>query len=199
MPSPPRLLAFASFVMLLGACQRTVFESPPAAAAACDPALAGRWLSLGDRAEERGELEANIDAACGLVTIERKQAGPQRSTPTTLRHARVDGMNYLWVDAAWVHRNFEVEAGVLDRPGDVYLYAWRLRGDQLLLSAPPHRALAHHVLDKDIKGDVLMQDEDLTIRVRGDAAATRAMLRKHRLFRFDEPLRFERAAADAAR
>jgi hypothetical protein len=195
----PRLFALSALLLLLGACQRTVFESAPAPAAACDPDLSGRWLSLGDRAEERGELEAIIDAACGLVTIEHKQAGPQRSTPTTLRHARVDGVNYLWVEAAWVHRNFEVEPGVLDRPEDVYLYAWRLRGDQLLLSAPPHRALAHRVLDKDIKGEVLMQDEDLTIRVSGDAAATRAMLKKHRLFRFHEPLRFERAAADAAR
>jgi hypothetical protein len=193
-------LAFATTAALaLTACERTVFESPPAAAAAaCDTALVGRWLSEGDAPGDRGELEAIIDAECRLQTIEHKQDGPRHSTPTALNLAKVDGQHYLWFDAAWAHAQFEVESNLLDRPGDIYLYAYRLKGTKLSLAAPPHRALATRIIERDIRGDVLLQDDSVTVRVEGDSDAIRAMLRKRKPFRFgDDALRFTRAPAGA--
>lgn len=185
-------------VMLLGlvGCQRTVFQNPPAAAEACDPALVGRWLSLGDKDEPEGELEALVDAKCRLVTIEHKQSGERRSEPTTLSTARVGGVRYLWFDTAWANRSFEIEPNLLDRDGDIYLFAYSLRGNRLRLANAPNRALAHRVLDKNIAGEVLMQEDQLTVRVSGTPEEIRKTLGKHRVFRFEAPLQFRRAASD---
>jgi hypothetical protein len=181
-------------IFALGGCERTVFQSPPAADAGCDPALVGRWLSEGDRREERGEFEAIVDADCRLVTIEHKQDGPRRSAPTTLHVANVDARRYLWIDAAWAHAQFEIEPNLLDRPGDVYLYAYRVDGARLRLAAPPHRKLATRILERGIDGEILAHEDSLTVRIEGDAEAIRAMLRKRKPFRFDdESLRFVRA------
>ena len=193
----PRFLIIAGAVLALGACERTVFQSAPAADAGCDPTLVGRWLSEGDKPDDRGELEAILDADCNLSTIEHKQDGPRRSTPTRLHLAQVDGQRYAWFDAAWANAQFEVEPNLLDQPGDVYLYAYRLKGSRLTLSAPPHRKLASQILERDVSGDVLAHDDTLTVRIEGDADAIRAMLRKRKPFRFDdESLRFVRAPAD---
>ena len=47
-------------------------------------------------------------------------------------------------------------------------------------------------------GEVLMQGDDLAVRVAGDSAALRKILATHRLFHFEQPLRFRRAKADEA-
>ena len=194
-----RCLSLAACLILLSACERTVFESAPATAAACDPALVGRWLSQGDRDEDDGELEAVVGADCSLQVTEHEQTGPKRSEPTTLRNARTGGVSYLWVDAVWANRNFDVDPTVIDHEGDVYLYAYRLRRDELQLATPPPRALAHRVLDKDIAGELLMHDDELAVRVSGNGEAIRKALGKHRLFRFDKPMRFRRAKSENVR
>lgn len=193
-----RLVVPVALALLLGACQRTVFQNPPAAAEACDPALAGRWLSQGDTPKSHGELEVLVGADCSLRAVEHKPTGARRSEPTTLRNARVGGVRYLWLDAGWTHRSFEIDPNLLDREGDVYLFAYSISRDHLRLANAPHRALAHRVLDKDIAGEVLMQENDLMVRVSGDVDAVRKVLGKHRLFRFDEALHFRRARGDSA-
>lgn len=192
-----RLALAVGLTLTLGACQRTIFQSAPTAATACDAALVGRWLSQGDRPDESGELEAIVGTDCSLQVIEHERGGSKRAAPTTLRNGVRAGVRYLWLDAAWANRSFEIEPTVLDREGDVYLFAYRLRRDVLELAAPPHRALAHRVLDKDIAGEVLMQGEELAVRVSGDTEATAKILRTHRLFRFEQPLRFKRADTEA--
>jgi hypothetical protein len=191
-----RALLLPLLLLALGGCERTVFERPPAeAAAGCDPALVGRWLSLGDKPEDEGELVATVDARCRLVTVERKASGERTSAATTLHSGKADGVRYLWLDAAWANASFEVTPTVLDEAGDVYVFAWRLRGGRLELAAPPHRALAHKVLDKDIEGGVLLHDDALTVRLTGERDELRKLLRTYRVFRFDRPLRFRRADA----
>jgi hypothetical protein len=197
--SPVTVLALIASLLLLGGCQRTVFENAPGAAEVCDPALPGRWLSRGDSGSSDGELEAQIDADCTLVVIESKADGPRRSQATRLHTARIDGVRYLWLDAAWANRSFEITPTALDHEHDIYLFAYRNSRSELRLAAPPHRALAHRVLDKDIAGGVMMHGDDLTIRVDGDGDAIRRMLRKHRLFRFDGALRFRKVGAGAAK
>ena len=181
------------FVLALAGCQRTLFENPPVAASACDPDLVGEWRSEGDGNGEDGELVAFVGPACELVTVEHGSERERRSQPTTLRTGRAGGVRYLWVDAAWANTAFEIEPGAIDRPGDVYLYAYTLSRDVLRVAPPPHRALAHRVIDKDIPGEVSLLGDELVVRVTGDPAAVRKTLSKHRVFRMDEALRFRRA------
>lgn len=185
---PRCFLGLLAILTLLGtsACQRTLFQHAPAEAEACDPALVGRWLSQGDRPEENGEIEARVDANCRLQVFEHEHGGTKTSPTTTLRNARVDGTRYLWVDAGWANQAFEIDATPLDQAGDVYLFAYQPSRDRLRLAGAPERALAHRVLDKDIAGEVMLHDENLTVRLEGEPAAIRKTLRKHRLFRFNK-------------
>ena len=194
------LLLLPLLLLGLTGCERTLFAHAPAeAAAACDPALVGRWLSQGDDKDEEGELVATVDAQCRLVTVEHKADGDRTSPPTTLHTGRADGVRYLWLDAAWANPAFEVKPTVLDSAGDVYVFAWRVRGDRLELAAPPHQALAQRVLAKDMPGEVLMHDDSLTVRLTGDREALRKLLRTYRVYRFEKPLRFRRDTAGTAR
>ena len=179
-------------VLSLAACQRTLFEHAPVAAGACDPDLVGEWRSLGDKPSEDGELVAFVGPACDLVTLEHRGDGDRRSPPTTLHVGRSGGVRYLWVDAAWANRSFDIDASPLDHAGDVYLYAWTLSRDTLRLAAPPHVAVAHRVIDKDIPGEVMMRDDELVVRLTGAPAEIKRVLARHRLFRQDESLRFRR-------
>jgi hypothetical protein len=196
-----RVLGWLLAACVLTGCERTVFRHAPAEAAAeCDPALVGRWLSQDDNPQEEGELVATVDAQCRLVTVERKAEGPRTSAPTTLRSGRADGVRYLWVDAAWANASFDVDATPLDQPGDVYVFAWRTSRGQLELAAPPHRSLAHKVLDKDMEGEVMLHDDSLTVRLTGERDELRKLLRTWRVYRFDKSLRFRRDdGADAKR
>ena len=185
------LLLFAA--LALAGCQRTLFENAPVAAGPCDADLVGEWWSEGEQRAEDGELKAFVSPSCELHVVERKSDGEKRSTPTRLHVGRAGGVRYLWVDAAWANTAFEVERAAIDHDGDVYLYAWALSRDVLRVAPPPHRALAHRVIDKDIPGEVLMLGDELAVRITGDAEAVRKTLSKHRLFRMDEALRFRRA------
>jgi hypothetical protein len=128
-----------------------------------------------------------------MYTIEHDGDGDRRSQPTQLHTGRAGGVRYLWVDAAWANRAFEVEPGAIDHPGDVYLFAYALSRDVLRLATPPHRALAHRVIDQDIPGEVSMLGDELAVRITGDGEAVRKVLSKHRVFRMDEAWRFRRA------
>lgn len=181
-------------VLALAACQRTVFEHPPALAAECDPALVGRWLSQGEGDEPDGEVQATIDAACDLQIIEQRPEGERRSEPTRLGTAKVERSHFLWVPADWAHRSFDIAPGPLDRVGDVYVYAYRFqRGGRLQLLPLRHRELAQRALSGKLKADVHFEGGSLTVRVPGDAELQRGTLRQKRLLDRSQPLRFRRA------
>jgi hypothetical protein len=184
--------AWICLIVLLAGCQRTVFESAPTTAQACDQELAGRWLSEADAGSQPGEIEIRVDRSCGLIVTERKPDGPKRSQPTRLHNAQIGGVNYLWVDATWANENFDVERNEMDQEGDVYIVAYRIRRGVLQLAAPPHRDIAHLVLDKKIRGEVLMREDDLTVRVSGGPDVVLAAIQHQRMFRFSQHLRFQR-------
>ena len=192
-----RSIALFIAVLALAGCQRTLFEHAPVAAGPCDPDLVGAWWSEGEKRAEDGELKAFVSAGCELYVVERENDGDKRSPPTQLHTGRAGGVRYLWVDAAWANRAFEVDAGAIDHAGDVYLYAYASSRDVLRVATPPHRALAHRVIDKDIPGEVSMLGDELAVRVTGDDASIRKTLSKHRVFRMDEALRFRRAREPA--
>lgn len=200
LPSLSRLLLGAALVASLGACERTAFQSPPSESTRCDKALVGHWLSEGGDGSQDGELEAFVDADCNLRVDERKADGIRHSTATPLRSDRIGSERYLWLDAEWAHRSFEIDTSALDAPGDVYLFSYATSGrDRLTLHSPRHRAIAHRVLDKDIGGELIAREDSLTVRIPGDSKAVAGLLRKYRLFDLKNGLGFRRAAEDDAR
>jgi hypothetical protein len=180
-------------LLTLVGCERTVFQSPPTLNGGCDAQLAGHWVSLGDKQSEEGEVEALVGPDCRLVTVERRSDGERRSQATTFSTAQIDGVNYLWLAAPWSHLAFDVDETVLDEPSDVYLMSYKFKRETLHLSAPRHRELAHKVLDSKIRGELVMHDDNLVIRIEGEPDAIRQQLRKHRMFEFKRELRFKRA------
>ena len=196
-PMPMRLLLCAGLALGLIGCERTAFESPPSDSTRCDKALVGHWLSEGDAGSEDGELEVFVDADCNLRVDEHEADGIRHSTTTVLRSDRIGGEPYLWVDADWAHRSFEIEGDDLHEAGDVYVFSYSGRGrNRLMLYSPRHRAIAHRVLDKDIPGEVIARDESLSVRIPGDSDAIAALLRKYRLFDLKNGLGFRRADDD---
>ncbi len=194
-PKPALTLALCLILPLAG-CQRTLFEAPPAAALGCDPALAGQWLSKGDGKDVDGELRVLVDAQCSLHTVELRSDGERISGHTRVGTVDLGRQTIVVIDAAWANRSFDLQAGPLDRPGDVYLFAYRLRGtDTLQLLPVRHKAVAEWALADKLEADILLQDGSLTVRVRGDANAQRDQLRRLRLFDRAAPLTFLRAAA----
>ena len=182
-------------LLLLTACQRTVFEHPPAAAD-CDPALTGLWLSHGEPPEADGELELRIGADCRLETLSHERNGERRSEPTHLSTAQIGKRRLLWVDAGWANRSFDIEPGPLDRPGDVYVFAYRLRDGELRLFAADDRALAHAIIDDRVDGDLLQRGDDLVVRVRGKSEDIAKLVGKQRLWQRDTQLNFVRSLRD---
>jgi hypothetical protein len=195
-----RLLLTVLVCASLAACERTAFQSPPSDSTRCDKALVGHWLSEGDAGRRDGELVAFVDAECNLRVDEYRSEGIRTSAKTALRSDRIGSERYLWLDADWAHRSFEIEPGALAVSGDVYLFSYATSGrNRLLLHAPRHRAIAHRVLDRDISGEIIAREDSLSVRIPGDSDAIAALLRKYRLFDLKNGLGFRRADGDEAR
>jgi len=175
----------------LAACQRTVFESAPAAAD-CDAALAGQWLSQGDADEVDGEVTLHIDASCNLRTLIREKGSERHARPTHVRTARLGKQSVLWVDADWLHQAFDIEPGPLDEPGDLYVYSYRINDGSLRLRGPDHQRLARAAIARRLEADVLQRGGDLTVRVRGDTDAIARIVRRGKLWQREPELRFIR-------
>ena len=99
----------------------------------------------------------------------------------------------LSVSASWANQSFEVNSNSFDHAGDVYLFAYRLRGrDRLQLLQVRHEKLAKLGLERDLEADVLLEDGSLTVRVRGEGQSQYRQLSKLRMFDSSEPLNFVR-------
>ena len=204
-----RVLAGAACLLALAGCERTAFQSPPSDSTRCDRGLIGQWVSVDEKTQHDGELVVVVGDDCNL-RVQRSESVPHAaagtvadagpvSEPTALRSDRVGNSRYLWLDAAWAQRNFDIVAGPLDVPGDVYVFSYATDGREgLTLHGVRHRALAHRILDKDINGEVLAREDALTLRVRGDIDQTATLLRKFLLFDQKNGLRFRRADGTTA-
>ena len=193
-----RLLLVLAATLLLAACQRAVFEHPPAVAQ-CDPQLVGHWLSKDANGGDDGEMRVEIAGDCQMRTIEQRPDGLRTSDTTLLGTGKLRRDRILWVDAGWAHRSYEIDPGPLDQDGDVYVYAYKIRaGDRLALYPVDSRRLARRAVDKKIEADVLLQDGSLTVRARGDLEQQRKQLPGRGLFDRSEPLEFARTTVDTA-
>ena len=178
----------AACALLLGACQMTTFDEAPLAAGACDPELAGRWLSQDEDPAKHGEVVLRLDATCQLVVDLRGNDGVRTSAPTPLHTGQHGLYRYAWVDARWALALFE-EAHAAPE-GDVYLVRVARDGDRLTLWTTNDKSVAHAIIDGGLQGDVSARNRDLFNRLAGNPAP--AVLDHAGLFNA-EPVQFQRA------
>jgi hypothetical protein len=156
-------LALACLCLCLTACETTSFQAPPVAEKGCDAALAGTWLSVGDKPDENGEVELRIDHQCQMLFIEHEKDGTKEGVATRL-HIGSDGdAGYLWVDSAWVVTRFEMKQP--PPSGDIFLLRYQIKSDELTLEAPDDKAVAHRIIDGKINGEVRRIDGNLNNRL----------------------------------
>jgi hypothetical protein len=192
--------------LLCGGCETVVFEAPPVAAQACDPALVGDWLSVGDKHDEPGEVELRIAADCTLLFVEHEKDGTREGAPTAVHVGRDGRIAYAWVDARWAEQRMALSdaSKPADPPGttpadlsrsaagDVVLMQYRASADRLELRNADPKAFAHRVIDDAIHGEVARKGSDLAVRVTAPVEAR--ALHDPRLFPRSD-MRFTRAPA----
>lgn len=151
---------------LLAACQATSFEHAPLQAIACDPALAGHWVSQGEDSDDDGEVMLDIGSDCRLEMTEQKPDGLVGGEAVTFHLGRQGRHTYAWVDANWLMRR----GGEDHRPpeGDVYVMRYQLRGDTLDIWSTDDPAIAHAIIDDRLEGEVIARDERLFNRLTGE-------------------------------
>lgn len=166
-----RMIRTCVLVWLLAltcACQGTSFQNAPLASAGCDPAFVGEWISVDDKGVANGELRLSVSATC-QIDMSGTSAKPVAAEGTTQAYtATRAGQAYAWFNAAWANRLFDVKEFQVD-PGDVYLFRYEVNGNELHLRSVDHKAVAHRIIDGDIKGTVRSDDNTLVNRITGPA------------------------------
>ncbi|MEO8742782.1 MAG: hypothetical protein ABI365_06280 [Lysobacteraceae bacterium] len=193
----PLMILLASLI----GCDATTFQKPPLAEAACDPQLVGDWLTVPDPGshEAGGEGELQIDKTCQLIVIDHKQdktrAEQANASDPTQLHVGHDGtQGYFWVDSAWA---FHFAQSDLQPPaGDVTVLRYGISGDDLSLSLTDDRAIAHHLIDGNLQGDVRKIDTTVLNRITGTLAP--GQLRDQIAFS-DKPAHFVRNNAESVK
>ena len=200
-----KLLPLLLLAAMCGGCETVVFEQPPVAAQACDPALVGRWASIGDKPADRGEVELRIAPDCALLFVEHEKGGTREGDPTPLHVGRDGRLAYAWVDARWAERRMAISGDPPATPaaapstpdfaeGDVVVYRYRIAGRRLVLMGTDPKRFAHRIIDGKLKGAVPRTTEgDLAVRVA--AGADPRALRDATLFPPGD-VAFERAPTD---
>lgn len=159
----PLLILLASLI----GCEATTFQKPPLAEVGCDPQLVGNWLTVPSPGtkEAPGEGELQVDTACSLVVITHDKQKIETSDPTQLHLGRDGTQGYFWVDSAWAFRFARTD---LQPPaGDVTLLRYAVTGNELGLALTDDRAIAHHLIDGNLKGDVHKIDNTILNRIIG--------------------------------
>jgi hypothetical protein len=190
-----RWLQLAMLVGLAG-CEATTFQNPPLAESACDARLVGDWLSVADSDsnDTPGEVELQIDKACSLSMIEHKKNGDEGGDATLLHVGRDGAQDYFWLDATWAFKR--AQSNQPAPAGDVYVLRYVVRDKEMQLYTIDDRAVAHRILDDELKGEVHKTENTLVNRLTG--AVTVEQLRGKIAFAA-KPARFTRRAMEPAR
>ncbi len=190
-----RCIPLILLASLIG-CEATTFEKPPLAEAVCDRQLIGDWLTVADPGsnDTAGEGELQIDKTCRLIAIDHKQdktgAKTTQTSDATKLHVGHDGaQRYIWVYAAWAFRFAQSDQA--SPAGDITVLRYAIDVDQLALSMTNDRAIAHHIIDGDLQGDLHKVDGALFNRLTG--VVTPEQLRSKVAFK-NKPARFSRSA-----
>ena len=190
------LLPVLLLAVLCSGCETVVFQAAPVPAQACDAALVGNWLSVGDRKDDAGEVELRIAADCTLLFVEHEKGAPREGEPTPLHVGRDGRIAYAWVDARWADRRMALssdkkEDATAFAAGDIVLMQYRVSGRKLEMRNADPKQFAHRIIDDRIKGTV-DRDEQGHLAVRVSAPVDPKQLRDAKLFKRGE-MRFTRA------
>ena len=199
-----RIACAVLLAALCGGCETVVFEAPPVAAQACDPALVGNWLSVGDKPGNAGEVELRIGADCTLLFVEHEHGAPREGEPTQIFTGRDGRIRYAWVGARWADRRMSLTGDSITggngdaepsryADGDVVVYQYTVSARRLGLRKPDPKEFAHRIIDQRVKGEV-RQEKDGGLVVRVTAPVEPRALRDSKLFPRGE-MRFTRAPA----
>jgi hypothetical protein len=191
-----RSCAAAVVLLALAGCEATTFQNPPVAEQACDPQLVGDWLSVADSKDNDtpGEVELEIDKTCSLSIVEHKKDGDVGGDATTLHVGRDGAQEYFWLDARWA---FKRAQSTQPAPaGDVYMLRYVIRNNDLQLYTIDDHAVAHRILNDELKGEVHKTEGTLVNRLTG--TVTPHQLRSEIRFE-NKPARFIRSSAAPAK
>lgn len=178
--------AATAFLLLVG-CVSTTFEHPPVAERTCDAALVGDW-----RYEEKGEGRLVIGKTCRLLILNHLGGATDHDEPTQLHLGMDEQQGYLWVDAGWAIRLASSDAPTI--PGDVYVLRYSLHGDKLELQTLNDKAIAHLIIEGDLRGETHKSNKGFFNRITG--TVTLQQLRLHDLFNVEHAI-FERSDSNA--
>jgi hypothetical protein len=185
-----------TLVIVLAGCQATIFQNPPVAELACDSQLVGNWYSVADSDsnDTPGEVELRIDKTCSLLMIEHKKDGDVSGDATKLHVGRDDAQDYFWLDATWAFKRAQSTEPA--PTGDVYVLRYVIRGQELRLFGIDNLAVAHRILDEELKGEVHKTEGTLVNRLTGTVSTQQL----HDKIAFDsKPVRFTRHVAAPAK
>lgn len=194
-----RYAAVLAILLLASGCQRTLLSQAPASGTGCDSDLVGYWVSLGKDDDPDGEIEATLSSDCIVSVTEHRKDGPRVWPPVKLASARVAGRDLLWLDATATNAAYQIEPEAIDREASVYVFAYQVRRDRLTMLQPDHRRLARQVVDGELDGAVLMEGQNIVVRLDGDTDELAGALGKRASFQRDEALRFRRGTPSTPR
>jgi hypothetical protein len=185
-----------TLLIVLAGCQATTFQNPPVAELACDSQLVGNWYSVADSDsnDTPGEVELRIDKTCSLLMIEHKKDGDVSGDATKLHVGRDDAQDYFWLDATWAFKRAQSTEPA--PAGDVYVLRYAIRDKELQLLGIDNRAVAHRILDEELKGEVHKTEGTLVNRLTGTVSTQQL----HDKIAFGgKPVRFTRHVVARAR
>lgn len=191
------VLIFA-WLVLLGGCVETRFESPPAEALkTCDARLKGLWTGSapGDR-----DAALYVDAACTMQLIDKPARAAPRRIPLPARFAHLPGADYIVIDAAALKPLADLPPphGIDPPPAQAwFLTRYAVDARQLSLTPVDTPRVARHVLDGTLDGSIDKSHGELHVFVRGDAARISRMLRDVPIFDPGNSLVLTRSTLDA--
>ncbi len=187
---------FLVVLVVLSGCTATTFQNSPLAGIACDARLVGDWLSVADikSNDTPGEVELKIDKACSLSLIEHKRDGDVGGDATTLHVGRDGAQAYFWLDATWAFKRAQSTEPA--PAGDIYLLRYNVRGKELQLFTINNRAVAHRILDDQLRGEIHKTNGTLVNRLTD--TMTPQQLRNRIAFD-SKPARFARRDAEPAK
>lgn len=163
-----RLLAGITGLALLCACQGTTFQTPPLAAATCDSALPGRWISINENGRPDGEMVLLFSADCHLDVTDRSKGNIREGEATQAYVAQSGKDGFMWVNAGWAAQRFDF-ADLAVNPADIFLMRYSWDQGELLFNDVDDKAVAHLIIDGKIPGTVDYEDDRLLNRITGPA------------------------------
>ena len=193
--NPVRYFPLA-LLICIGGCTATTFQNPPLAESTCDSHMVGDWLSVADSGsnDTPGEVELKIDATCGLSMIEHKKDGDVVGDAIAMHFGRDGSQDYFWLDAAWA---FKRAQSLEPAPaGDYYVLRYSIHDMELQLFTIDDRAVAHRILDDQLKGEIHKTEGTLVNRLTG--TVTQEQLRNKIVFDA-KPARFTRRTTEPAK